>query len=175
MSLFDAMNNDELEPSEAEILLTAAFSVCSNWPKEQTGVSGLAQELDQASERCGISMQAIVDTCKQFGPLCPTAHDLARVAGEMKARLDEAKAANERRKWEKLYGPPQPYDWQAEATEILESSKVRIAEREEMERRIWEALKKQGRKDRQAVSLHDWFTMQKDLGYTLTPEQRQYV
>jgi len=171
-------NADRPEGSDefsAVQMLTRAFYACSNWPKEREGVLGLAEELERSSKRCGIAVQSIIDLCKESSPSCPTAFDIQRVAGEMKVRLDEARAANERRNWEKLHGPPQKYDCQAEIDKLMASAKEARTAREQMEKRISEELKKRGHKDLRHVSLHVWLSMQAELGYTLTPEQKEYL
>lgn len=112
MSFINEESNDENlnEQAEACRLLLRTFSACANWPKTRDGMVGLAEQLVASSQRCGISLQAIVDICKESSPLCPTAHDIQRIGSEAKARLDDAKQENQRTRWRKEYGPADP-EW----------------------------------------------------------------
>ena len=96
------------EQAEACRLLLRNFCTCANWPKDRDGMVGLAENLVKASTRCGIAMQAIVDLCRDSSALCPTAHDIHRVASEMKVRMDEAKRQNQEAQWRKQFGKADP-------------------------------------------------------------------
>jgi hypothetical protein len=70
---------DETAPEE----LVAAFSRCSNYPKDKEGVLFLAQGLRKAATASGTQMAAIVARCQELSQYCPTDYDLLQVANEL--------------------------------------------------------------------------------------------
>ena len=80
------------EPTEAgpEDLVVQAFSRCSNYPKDRTGVLGLAQGLRSAADRFGVEMPAIVAECAESSNFCPTDHDLLEVARALRPQDKQA-------------------------------------------------------------------------------------
>ena len=76
--------HDNDQPEQApEDLVISAFSRCQNYPKERTGVLGLAQGLRNAATVSGTQMAAIVARCQELSQYCPTDYDLLQVANEL--------------------------------------------------------------------------------------------
>ena len=71
------------QPRDPVQIVTEAFSRCSNYPKEQAGIFGLAQGLVKASRITGVAQEAIVDRCADISKFCPTDADLLSVAREI--------------------------------------------------------------------------------------------
>lgn len=108
----DLYEDESLEELSPEDLCRQAFSRCSNWPEDRLGQIGLAQGLYRASERFKITQQDLINRCKELSAFCPTDADLLRVAGEMFTQRKGAMEAarNQRKEWEREYGPPRAFD-----------------------------------------------------------------
>ena len=72
------MRTDTEEPV-AETLV-ACFERCQNYPRDLAGVQALAKGLEEAAEKQGVPMAAIVDRWRLSSPFCPTDFDLMGAA-----------------------------------------------------------------------------------------------
>jgi hypothetical protein len=75
----------------AESLL-ACFERCQNYPRDLAGVQAMAKALEEAAEKQGVPMAAIVDRCRLAGPFCPTDFDLMATASLIRDEADRAVA-----------------------------------------------------------------------------------
>ena len=106
----------EPETANPDEICRQAFSRCSNWPTERAGQLGLAQDLKRASDRYGVSQEAITARCSEVSSFCPTGHDIMVQAQEMagaQRRAAEPTMVQQRAALERECGPAQPFDWQA--------------------------------------------------------------
>lgn len=107
-----------------------------NYPKEQPGIINLAKGLQKASDSLKISAGRIVEKCAETSEWCPTDADLLNVARDL-ARVDAVasgtfdslagagNAVEDRKDWQRQYGPAAPFDWKQIDQEKVKRTKAR--------------------------------------------------
>ena len=164
------------EPKTPEELI-AVFSRCKNFPRDFATIQIFAQELKRASMSAGVPMEAIVLKCREVADFAPEYADMVKIGRELaadQARKDEA-SRNQRREWEREYGPPQKIevDW----TDTIKTSR-------EADRLMWARIKarladafKGGNKqfDFSKVTWGQVYKAKRELGYTLTPYEEKWI
>jgi len=129
--------------------LIATFQRCPNFPKDELGTIALAQGLAKAARETGVEMQAIVERCCEISKFCPTdadllvvARDISRLQAVSEGSYDSMAGAgnhapaDQRRAWEKAYGPPKRFEWN-------EADKQRVAGVKAREAAVHAAIRKE--------------------------------
>jgi hypothetical protein len=81
----------ETEEPIAETL-AACFERCQNYPRDLAGVQALAKGLEEAADKQGVPMMAIVDRWRLSSPFCPTDFDLMGAACLIRDESERATA-----------------------------------------------------------------------------------
>lgn len=68
---------------DLEEMVTRAFARCSNFPKERSGIIGLAQGLGNACERFRVAAERVIERSIEISVYCPTDTDLFNVARDL--------------------------------------------------------------------------------------------
>ena len=115
----------------------ARLSRTKNYPKDESGLVGLAEGLIQAAAATGANPQQIVMVCATTSEWCPTDFDLMTVAKQIRdeqKRAQEALEPSLEHQWRQTYGPPKPFDWKA-----LDTEKVKFTRAHE--KKLYAAIK----------------------------------
>ena len=94
----------------------ARLSRTKNYPKDDDGLTFLAEGLMRAAADTGANPDQIVMVCATTSEWCPTDHDLVTIGRQIRdeqKRAQEALEPSVESQWRKKYGPPTPYDWKA--------------------------------------------------------------
>ncbi len=108
--------------------LIARLSRTKNYPRDDDGLTFLAEGLMRACAETGAPGQQIVMVCATTSEWCPTDHDLMTVAKQIRdeqKRAQEALKPSVEEEWRKVYGPAKPFDWKALDIPKLRSAKKR--------------------------------------------------
>ncbi len=119
-----------MELDEA-LTLIARLSRTKNYPKDEDGLTFLAEGLMRASAETGAPGQQIVMVCATTSEWCPTDADLMTIAKQIRdeqKRAQEALQPSVENEWRRTYGPPQPFDWKA-----LDVPKIKLTKKREKE------------------------------------------
>ncbi len=126
------MDLDNLTDVEIDALeCVRRLSRTKNYPKDDKGVSFLAEGLIRACAGTGAPGQQIVMVCATTSEWCPTDADLMTIGRQIRdeqKRAQEALKPSVEEEWRKVYGPPKPFDWKALDMPKLKSAKAREKE-----------------------------------------------
>ncbi len=179
--------NEEITSQE----LVARFSRCERYPEDKQGINFLADGLERASESAGVSMLEIVEACAAISRFCPTDAELLTVARNIRDehRREEESKRDQKAEWEKQYGKPEPFrfdagssakgfDWKADAARIMPASKEHWSKDAAMLKLMHARAKERGIK-LEKMGHHDFLTLQVEcqeiVGIEVTPEQRRAI
>ncbi len=109
----------------------ARLSRTKSYPKDDDGLTFLAEGLMRASAETGANPDQIIMICATTSEWCPTDHDLMTVAKQIRdeqKRAQEALEPSVESQWRKKYGEPKLFDWKALDTEKVKCVKARERE-----------------------------------------------
>jgi hypothetical protein len=117
--------------------IIARLSRTKNYPKDEDGLTFLAEGLIRAAADTGANPQQIVMVCATTSEWCPTDADLMVIARQIRdeqKRAQEALEPSVESQWRQKYGPPKPFDWKALDVEHIKLTKAR-------EKKLYAAIK----------------------------------
>jgi hypothetical protein len=117
--------------------IIARLSRTKNYPRDEDGLTFLAEGLIRAAAETGANAQQIVMVCATTSEWCPTDADLMNIARQIRdeqKRAQEALEPSVESQWRQKYGPPKPFDWKALDTEKIKLTKAR-------EKKLYAAIK----------------------------------
>lgn len=112
----------ELTPHE----LVAKFVRCQKYPTDVRGINDLADGLERAAQKSGITMHEIVDATLPLAQFCPTDAEFLTIARNIRDERDRDADTkrNKTSEWQRQYGKPASYEWKAEAAKIAAATKI---------------------------------------------------
>jgi hypothetical protein len=138
--------------------IIARLSRTKNYPRDEDGLTFLAEGLIRAAAETGANPQQIVMVCATTSEWCPTDADLMNIAKQIRdeqKRAQEALEPSVESQWRAKYGPAKPFDWKALDTEKIKQVKARENE----------MLRKIKAKYPEELSWAGMITAARELGY----------